>query len=117
MQWGPRGQVGAAVLLVSAALVAAVPVQRLEHVPMCSAALLKAQLPAAAAAAGWHRAAAHAQLSHLPSGCLWRDTYLMLSGKRGPKPGPGCEGHAGMQGFSEGQRDRDRARATSRGTF
>ena len=66
MQGGARGEVGAAVLVVPAALVAAVPMQGLKHVPLPAAALLVAQLPAAAATAGRHCAAAITrQLSQL----------------------------------------------------
>ena len=63
MQGRARGKFGAAMRLVRAALVAAVPVQRLEDVALPAAALLVAQLRAAhlaAAAAGRHRAAASA---------------------------------------------------------
>ena len=78
MQGGPSGEVGAAVLLVAAALVAAVAVQWLEHVPLPAAALLVAQLPAAhlaaaAATAGGHCAAA------FTSHCLSRSTMQQTS--------------------------------------
>lgn len=71
MQGRPRRQVGAAVLLVCAALVATIPLQGLKDVALPTAALLEAQLPAAhltaagAATAGRHCAAALAQPSQL----------------------------------------------------
>lgn len=65
MEWGPRGEVRAAVLLIRAAVLAAIMVHRLKHVPaaaMCGGTALIAHSTAATAASRERATAAKLQI-------------------------------------------------------